>query len=360
MSLSAPEQNQQVEETPLKPQAPWKSVNRKTLVSALFSVLVPLSLLALGFAFTSLPGPVLVVILFGPAQLISAMYFMSFAWGKRAYGDAAISVLTVSAFGLVLALLGSVVFSVVFRGLPMLRISFITQNNTYISPTTDLSYGGVGHAIIGTFMVVAIATLIAVPFGIASAIYINEVQGRLAGLVRFFIQAMSGVPSIVAGLFIFAALVLSDVLGLTAFAGGLAYAVLMLPTVARTTEEVLKLVPKELRNAAIALGSSRARVVLRIVIPTAKTGIITAVILGIARIIGETAPLIYTAGYANNTNLNPFKDAVATLPVYLFQFLGTGYETAVRRSWGAALVLFIMVAILFTVIRIFSSRKGKK
>jgi phosphate transport system permease protein len=360
MSNKLMEKSQDMPEASLIPKTPWKTVNRKTLISASLSVLVPLILLALSFALTSLPGPLLVVIIFMPAQLLSAMFFMSLAWGRRAYGDAAISVLSVSAFGLVLAMLGSVVFSVLFRGLPMLSVSFVTQNNTYISPTTDLSYGGVGHAIIGTLMVVGIATIIAVPFGIASAIYINEVQGRLAGLVRFFIQAMSGVPSIVAGLFIFAALVLSDLLGLTAFAGGLAYAVLMLPTVARTTEEVLKLVPKELRNAAIALGSSRARVILKIVLPTAKTGIITAVILGVARIIGETAPLIYTAGYANNTNLKPFIDPVATLPVYIFQYLATGYETAVRRSWGAALVLFILVAILFTFIRLYSTRKGNK
>ena len=147
-------------------------------------------------------------------------------------------------------------------------------------------------------MVVLIGMIISVPLGIASAIYITDMKGRLAGFVRFMVQAMSGVPSIVAGLFILAAFILTDVSGFSAFTGGLAYAILMLPTVARTSEEVLKLVPKDLRDAAIALGSSRARVIMRIVLPTARTGILTAVILGVARVIGETAPLLLTAHLA--------------------------------------------------------------
>jgi phosphate transport system permease protein len=174
------------------------------------------------------------------------------------------------------------------------------------------------------------------------------------------VQAMSGVPSIVAGLFIFAAVILTDVVGFSAIAGGLAYAILMLPTVARTAEEVLRLVPKEVRDAAVALGSSRARVTMRIVLPTAKTGLITAVVLGVARIIGETAPLLLTTSNANNTNLNPFSDPVSTIPVYIFQYLGSGYQTSIQRAWGAALVLLLAVAILFALTRYLSrNKKGK-
>jgi len=348
-----------VVENVIKPEKPWATVNAKTLRASLLSVITPLIILFIGFVVTDLPATILVVILFGPAQLISAIVFMSTVWGKRAIGDAAISVLSVSAFGLILALLGSVVFSIITRGFPMIRVSFLTQNDVYISPTTELSYGGVGHAVIGTTIVVAIATLISVPFGIASAIYINELNGRLRSLVRFLIQAMSGVPSIVAGLFIYASLVISGVLKTSALAGGLAYAILMLPTVARTAEEVLKLVPREVRNAAIALGSSRARMIMRIVLPTAKTGLITAIVLGIARVVGETAPLIFTTGYASATNINPLKDPIATMPVYIFQLLATGYDFAIRRAWGAALVLLVVVSLLFGIIRTFSARRAR-
>lgn len=346
-------------ELALKPSQPWKTIDNKTRNSALAAVGLPLIILFAGFLFTDLPGVILFAVIFLPVQLFSAMFFMSFSWGKRARGDAMISVLSVSAFGLILALLGSVVFSVVSRGLPVMRFSFISQNDVYISPTTDLAYGGVGHAILGTLIVVAIATLISVPFGIATAIYINELSGRLRAMVRFLIQAMSGVPSIVAGLFIYAALVISGVLGTSALAGGLAYAILMLPTVSRTAEEVLKLVPIEIRHAAIALGSSRARLILKIVLPTAKTGLLTASVLGIARVIGETAPLLFTTGYASVTNLNPISEPVATLPVYIFQFLASGYDLAIRRSWGAAFVLLILVAILFATIRFILIRRVK-
>jgi phosphate transport system permease protein len=157
-----------------------------------------------------------------------------------------------------------------------------------------------------------------------------------------------------------AAFILTDVSGFSALTGGLAYSILMLPTVARTSEEVLKLVPKDLRDAAIALGSSRARVIMKIVLPTARTGILTAVILGVARVIGETAPLLLTTSNTNGTNLNPFVDAVSTIPVYIFQFLGSGYPTAINRSWGAAFVLLTTVAILFAIARIVerSTKKG--
>ena len=348
------------ETSQIQPERPWAKQNKSTLVANLVAVTIPTILLAILFFVTEIPGPVLVVAFFFPVQLLTAGVTTFFDRGKRGLGDAVLSVACVTSFGLVLALLGSVVFSVIARGLNTLSFSFVSQNNIYISPTTELSYGGVGHAILGTFLVVFIALVIAVPLGIASAIYITDIRGRAAGFVRFMVQAMSGVPSIVAGLFIFAAIILTDVVGFSAIAGGLAYAILMLPTVARTAEEVLKLVPKDVRDAAVALGSSRARVTLLIVIPTAKTGLITAVVLGIARVVGETAPLLLTTSNANNTNLNPFTNPVATIPVYIFQFLGTGYETSIDRAWGAALVLLLIVSILFALTRLISRKKREK
>ena len=342
---------------PVKPPKPWTKRNKSTVVNNAIAVILPTLILGILFFTTEIPGPVLVVVVFFPLQLLTAGVTSFMDKGKRGIGDSILSVGCVTAFGLVVALLGSVVLSVIARGFPAMRFSFLFQNNIYISPTTELTYGGIGHALLGTLLVVFIASIIAVPLGIASAIYITDIKGRASGFVRFMVQAMSGVPSIVAGLFIFAAVILTDVVGFSAIAGGLAYAILMLPTVARTAEEVLRLVPKEVRDAAVALGSSRARVTMRIVLPTAKTGLITAVVLGVARIIGETAPLLLTTSNANNTNLNPFSDPVSTIPVYIFQYLGSGYQTSIQRAWGAALVLLLAVAILFALTRYLSRNK---
>jgi phosphate transport system permease protein len=215
----------------------------------------------------------------------------------------------------------------------------------------------VGHAVLGTLLIVGISALIAIPLGVMTAIYITEVRGKAVPYVRFFVQAMSGVPSVVAGLFIMTVFILSGVLNQSAFAGALAYAILMLPTVARTAEEVLKLVPEDLRTGALALGSTRARTVMRVVIPAARTGVITAGILGLARVVGETAPLLLTALNNDRTVLNPFSDPITALPTYIFTNVAQPYPDAVARAWGAALVLMILVALLFILARVFSSKK---
>jgi phosphate transport system permease protein len=162
---------------------------------------------------------------------------------------------------------------------------------------------------------------------------------------------MSGVPSIVAGLFIYAALIVSKVLPFTGFTGALALAILMLPTVARTAEEVIRLVPDELRYAALALGGTQMRTVLQVVLPSARNGLITATILGIARVAGETAPLLLTAFGSNTNNLNPFEGTMATLPWYIFTQMTLGTENDVARAWVAALVLMVIVALFFVLAR---------
>jgi len=144
-------------------------------------------------------------------------------------------------------------------------------------------------------LIVGIATIISVPLGIATAVYVTEIRGRAVPYVRFFVQAMSGVPSVVAGLFVLTVFILTGVMRQSALAGAIAYAILMLPTVARTAEEVLRLVPEDLRTGALALGSTRSRVVFNVVLPAARTGVITAMLLGVARVVGETAPLLLTA-----------------------------------------------------------------
>ena len=236
--------------------------------------------------------------------------------------------------------------------------SYLTTDMRITSSSDPLDMGGVLHAVSGTLVMVALATLISVPLGVMSAVYIVELKGRFAGVVRFLTQAMSGVPSIVAGLFVYATVVIFFT-GFSAWAGALAYVILMLPTVSRTSEEVLRLVPDELRAASYALGASQARTTFRVVLPTIASGLLTAAILGIARVAGETAPLILTASYfvATSTNLN---EPMASLPIYIFSNLGLGDSNAITRAWGGSLVLLVLVLVLFVSARVLSARLRRK
>ena len=295
-----------------------------------------------------------------PLQLVTAVLASVWQRGRKTAFDAMLIVCAIGAtvFGVVVVI--SILWSIVTKGVQAMSTAFLFQNNEYISPSTPLGWGGVGHAVLGTVLIVGISAVIAVPLGVMTAVYITEVRGRAVPYVRFFVQAMSGVPSVVAGLFILTTLILTGVLNQSAFAAGLAYAILMLPTVARTAEEVLKLVPEDLRTGALALGSTRARVVLRVVIPAAKTGIITAAILGVARVVGETAPLLLTALKNDKTVLNPFSEPITALPTYIFTNVAQPYPDAVLRAWGAAMTLMVLVAVLFTLTRSLAGRAPRK
>jgi phosphate transport system permease protein len=252
----------------------------------------------------------------------------------------------------------SIVVTVYQKGSKAFHAKYLTDDMR-ITPSSDLlQYGGVAHAIIGTLLMVLIASLIAVPLGILAAVYIVEIKGRFAKMVRFLTQAMSGVPSIVAGLFIYATVVVSFG-GFSAWAGALSLVILMLPTVARTSEEVLKIVPDDLRSASYALGASQARTTFRVVLPTVISGLVTSAVLGIARVVGETAPLILTSSYfvAKTTSLT---EPIASLPIYIFSSLGLGDDNATTRAWGGSLVLLGVVFLLFVFARILSSRITRK
>lgn len=339
------------------PRRPWRKKPTKFTVSVTLAIVIPALIVAWLFFGSDIPGVIIAVVIYLPLQLIAAGITAWVNRGVRSVGDSVIIVLAIGATVFSLVVLISVLLSLIIRGFGAVSAHFLYQNSVYINPSTPLDYGGIGHAMVGTLIILLIASLIAVPIGIATAVYITEVRGRAVPYVRFFVQAMSGVPSVVAGLFILTIAVATGAFNQSAFAGGLAYAILMLPTVARTAEEVLKLVPDDLRTGALALGSTRARTVLRVVIPAAKTGIITAVLLGIARVIGETAPLLLAAGNNDGTVLNPFGQAVASVPVYIFNNVALPYPDAVTRAWGSALVLMILVAILFTLARILGRNK---
>jgi phosphate transport system permease protein len=342
-------------------QRPWRRKPIKFTMSIIIASVVPFVIVAAMFYTTDIPGALLMTVVYFPLQLIASGIAAFATRGKRGILDSVIIVNAIGATIFSMVVLISVLGSLVIRGIAALSAHFIYQNSVYISPSTPLEYGGIGHAILGTLLIVTISALIAVPIGIATAVYITEVRGRAVPYVRFFVQAMSGVPSVVAGLFILTIIVATGAFDQGALAGGLAYAILMLPTVARTAEEVLKLVPEDLRTGALALGSTRARTVYRVVLPAAKTGIITAVILGIARVIGETAPLLLAAGYADSTNVNPIGGPIAAIPTFIFSNVALPYPDAVARAWASALVLIIIVAILFTAARLIGrNRVGSK
>ena len=219
--------------------------------------------------------------------------------------------------------------------------------------------GGIESAILGTIEMVALAGAISVPVGVGVALYLSEYgrQSRFANAVRFLIDVLTGVPSIVFGLFIYITLVVTGALGSTsaAWKGSIALALLMLPVVTRTAEVVLALVPEALREAALALGAPRWRVLLRVVLPTALPGIVTGVLLAVARAAGETAPLLFTATYVQGTTFD-LSQRMNSLPLQIFNDVGQAQQRLVERAWAAAAVLVAMILITTLLARLFSHR----
>ncbi len=249
-----------------------------------------------------------------------------------------------------------IVLYVIGKGYHALRPQFFSEDQRYVGALSDSTEGGGAHAIIGTIQQVGIASLIAVPLGITTAVYLNEVKGRLAKPLRTVVDAMSAVPSIVAGLFIYAAWILALGNQQTGLAGSLALSVLFLPTVTRTAEVVLRLVPGGLREASLALGGTEWRTTSRVVLPTSRSGLVTAVILGVARVIGETAPLILTVGGAFIMNWNPLAGKQDSLPFFVFRLIRFPQESQIARAWTGALVLMILVLVLFVIARAIGGR----
>ncbi len=249
----------------------------------------------------------------------------------------------------VLPLVGVLGYTVA-KGLARFDSVFFTHSMRAVAESDP--NGGAYHAIIGTLEQVGIAALIWVPFGIMVDVYLVEYSsGRLGRIVSFFVDVMTGLPSIVAGLFILALWVLALHQGNSGFAGSLALVILMLPTVVRSCEEMLKLVPDSLREASYALGVAKWITVVRIVLPTALPGIITGVMLAVARVMGETAPVLLTVFGNSAINTNPFSGPQASLPLFVFNEVGQSFDNAVNRAWTGALVLILIVLLLNLIAR---------
>jgi phosphate transport system permease protein len=278
---------------------------------------------------------------------------------SRVVKDKAFTALTWGAFLLALVPLVSVIAIVVKKGAARFDVPFLTHSMRGIGARD--TNGGAYHAIIGTLEQVGIASLIAIPIGLLAAVYVVEHgRGPLVPAVRFVTDVMTGVPSIVAGLFVFTFWVLALGQGFSGFAAALALAILMLPTVVRTTEVVLGLVPDSLREASLALGVPRWKTVLRVVLPTAMSGITTGIVLAIARVTGETAPLLLTALNFDSINTNPFHGQQAGLPSYVFQQAGQPQQAAIDRAWAGALTLLLLVLCLNLLARLIARRTRLK
>jgi len=260
----------------------------------------------------------------------------------------------VLSFVLVILPLGFVLFTTIAKGISIISWQFLTSP---IPPqVVPADVGGIGPAVLGTIEITAMATVIAVPLGVLGAIYLNEYGGRgvLARLIAFFSDVMTGVPSIVMGLFLFSIWVLY--FGFSGFAGALALACLMLPVVIRSTDEMLKLVPNPLREGSYALGATKARVTMTVVLPAAIGGIVSGALLAVARAAGETAPLLFTILVVSSPNANVFSGPNTSLPSQIFSNASQPYVGAQDRGWGAALTLIVIAFVLMIVARFVTAR----
>ncbi|MFE0648936.1 phosphate ABC transporter permease PstA [Streptomyces sp. NPDC059534] len=258
---------------------------------------------------------------------------------------------------LLLAVLVFVVAFTLWEGrAALVHLNFFTEDMSLAGPLEPLDVGGVLHAVVGTLEQVGIALALTVPTGIVCAVFLNEVPGPFARLVRTVVEAMTALPSIVAGLFVYATVILALGMERSGLAAALALAVMMLPIIIRAADVVIRLVPGTLREASYAMGSSRWRTVWHVVLPTARSGLTTAVILGTARGVGETSPVLLTAGFTAELNALPTSGAQVSLPLATFELVKSPEPNMIARGFGTAAVLMLLVLLLFVLARIAGGR----
>jgi phosphate transport system permease protein len=267
--------------------------------------------------------------------------------------DRLVTVLLYTAALVTFAVLVIVIGFTLFKGRSALtHANFFTDDMRRAGPLDPLSTGGIKHALVGTLWMIGIALAVTVPLGMTAAVYLNEIGGRFSRFVRTIVDAMTALPAIVAGLFGYAAWILTLGNEKSALAASLAISVMMLPIMIRTADVVLRLVPGNLREAAAALGAPQWRTVLRVVLPTARSGLVTAVILATARGVGETAPVLLTAGYTAALNGDPAHGPNVSLSLAAFEFIKSPQPAMVARGFATAAFLMLVVLFLFVVARI--------
>lgn len=276
---------------------------------------------------------------------------------RQAVRDRVMTVVLWTAATLLFSALVLVVGFTAWRGREALpHGNFLTQDMQAAGPLDPLTNGGIAHAMVGTLVMTAIALAITIPLGLACAVYLNQIPGRFSRFVRTIVEAMTALPSIVAGLMVYAVWILGLGMQKSGLAAGFAISVMMLPIVIRAADVVLRLVPGTLTEAAEALGAPRWRTVLHVVLPTARSGLATAVILGTARGIGETSPVLLTAGFTAALNTDPTSGPMVSLPLAVFNFVKSPQPTMIARGFGAAAVLMALVLVLFVIARVIGGR----
>ena len=322
--------------------APWALLGAAVAVSSIVFALVAA---ATGAEF-SVAGAVVVAALL---YIVAVTTLSGVTEGRRKAVDRLVTSLVVGAFLVAMIPLISVSWTALSMGIHRFDLEFFTSSMRNVTGAG----GGALHSIVGTLLITLTATVISVPIGLMTSIYLVEYGdgGRLARAITFFVDVMTGIPSIVAGLFAFAlfALLFSPANATMGFTGAIALSVLMIPVVVRSSEEMLRIVPNELREASLALGVPKWLTIVKVVLPTAIAGIMTGVVIAIARVIGETAPLLLTAGFTHNMNYNLFADRMNTLPLFVY----TSYRSSagsviedIERAWTGALVLILIVLVL--------------
>ncbi|WP_194409929.1 phosphate ABC transporter permease PstA [Microbacterium cremeum] len=291
------------------------------------------------------------------AFLVFYALLVSITGDRREVVDRVMTVVLASAGVILFSALTFVVMFTLVRGWPaLMNLNFFFQDMEFAGPLDGLDVGGIANAIVGTLIQIGIALAISIPLGIVTALFLNEIGGRFARFVRTIVDAMTALPSIVAGLFIYSAFILVFTNQRSGFAAALAITVMMLPIIIRASDVVLRLVPGNLREASYALGASRWRTVWHVVLPTARSGLVTAIILGTARGIGETSPVLLTSGITSVMNTNPFEGPMISLPLQVFTFVGSPEPNFIARGFGTAAVLMLLVLTLFAIARVLGGR----
>ncbi len=339
------------------PQKPWQPTSADKAKNLLI-VLAAFVFAGASVKLTGLNGKLGFFVSLFFSLLVLNFGFHYFKRGTAAAKDALLQVFAVMAIVITLIPIVSIVSTVFIKGYKGLHWGILTNDMALASVNDPIATGGLLHALVGTIIMVGGALIISFPIGVLTALYLTEIHGSLTRPIKFLVQAMSGVPSIVAGLFILSSLVYPVTKELSGLMGSLALTILMIPTIARTAEEMLRLIPNELREAGVALGGTQWRTVAGVVLPAAKSGLVTAIILGVARIVGETAPILLVSGGGDSLNLNPTEGAMGSLPFYIWKaFLTSGTPESLARAWAGMLVLLSFIFILFGMARYLSGRK---
>jgi phosphate transport system permease protein len=267
------------------------------------------------------------------------------------------AVITTGALIVAAALVSVVAYVAVKGWRPVSNLNFVYDDMAGVGPRDPFTEGGIKHAITGSLIQIGVAVAVSLPLGVGTAVFMTEIGGRFARIVRTVVEAMTALPSIVAGLFIYTVLIVNLGYNRSGLAAALALSVMMLPIIARASDVVLRVVPGGLREASLALGASRWRTVWHVVLPTARPGLATALILGVARGIGETSPVLLTSGAAPFLVTNPLEGAMNSLPLFIYTNVRSGDPTAIQRAYGAAFILLALVLVLFVIARLLARQR---